>query len=402
MLMLSELLRLAMGEAESSAIESGSPLRYRSTAASGLGPVVVWNICRHCNMTCPHCYVAAGAKPSPGDLGTAEALRVIDDLADTRVTSVIVSGGEPLLRADVFELIAHARARGIAVQLSTNGVLIDDEVAGRLASLGVSYVGVSIDGSRAFNDAYRGLDGGFDKAVAALALLRRHGVRTGLRTTLTTRNVAELPAMLELACGHADRFYLSHLVYAGRGLRMMRDDLTPEETRASLHSLFERAAGLAAERHPLRVVTGGNDSVAGLFARWVRFSFGASAEHRVRATLERRGGNSAGEKLINIDHKGGVHPDQFWQSERLGRVPDQPLAEILEHPLLQQLATREERLQGRCANCADRSMCRGSHRERAEAAYGDRWATDPSCVLTDAEIVPLAGLRPKGGIDAMS
>ncbi len=396
MLMLSELLRLAKDETTGAAVEAESPLRYRGSSPNTAGPVVVWNVCRHCNMTCPHCYVAAGAKPSPGDLDTHEAFRVIDDLAEARVTSLIVSGGEPLLRADVFELMAHARARGLSVQLSTNGVLIDEQVAAKLAAIGVSYVGVSIDGPRELNDTYRGLPGGYDKAVRALEHLRGHGLRTGLRTTLTRRNVEELAAMLELACQRADRFYVSHLVYAGRGLRMMAEDLTPEQTRASLLWLFERAAELTDVGHPLRIVTGGNDSVGGLFVRWAGQRFGATAAQRVRRLLELRGGNSAGEKLINIDHKGGVHPDQFWQSERLGRVPEQPLADVLRHPLLRELATREQRLTGRCATCSDRPLCRGSHRERAEAAHGDRWAPDPSCVLTDEEIGLTAAPQSQG------
>ncbi|MBK6516790.1 MAG: radical SAM protein [Polyangiaceae bacterium] len=399
MLMVSDLVRLAMGEAPERATALESPLRYaRGPRERGdlSGTVVVWNICRHCNMTCPHCYVAAGTKPSPGDLDTSACLRVIDQLAGAGVTTLIVSGGEPLLRADVFELIAHARGRGLSVQLSTNGVLIDEGVAARLAGLGVSYVGISIDGPRELNDAYRGLEGGFDLAVQALAHLRAAGLRTGLRTTLTRKNLDALAPMLALAAERADRFYVSHLVYAGRGLRMMGDDLTREQTRASLTWLFERAVELASERHPLRIVTGGNDSAGGLFVRFTARRFGEPAAAKVRAMLERRAGNSAGEKLLNIDHKGGVHPDQFWQSERLGRLPLQPLAEVLDHPLLGELRTREERLTGRCAGCSDRALCRGSHRERAEAAYGDRWAPDPSCVLSDEEIGASAPTRHPG------
>ncbi|MBL8739930.1 MAG: radical SAM protein, partial [Myxococcales bacterium] len=349
------------------------------------------------NMTCPHCYVAAGAKPSPGDLDTEQSKRVIDDLAVSGVTTLIVSGGEPLLRADVFELIERARSRGLSVQLSTNGVLIDGAVATRLKHLGIAYVGVSIDGPADLNDRYRGLDGGFDRAVSALGHLRAAGIRTGLRTTLTLQNVAFLPEMLELAVATADRFYVSHLVYAGRALKMIGDDLTPERTRASLFWLFERASELLREGHALRVVTGGNDSVAGLFLRWAQVRFGAEAGENLLALLRRRGGNSAGEKLLNIDHRGCVHPDQFWQGTSLGRLPDQRLLDVLRHPLLHQLSHREERLTGRCGECSDRALCRGSHRERAEATHGSLWASDPACVLTDDEI-GLYGDRPRKGL----
>lgn len=386
MLMLSDLIGLATGATSPRALEAKSPLRYGQRSGRAAGMVVVWNVCRHCNMTCPHCYVAAGSKPSPGDLSLAEARRVIDDLASAGVSTLIVSGGEPLLRPDLFELISHARACGLSVQLSSNGVLIDEPIAARLKALGVGYVGVSVDGPEALNDDYRGLPGGFQAAVAALDHLRAAGVRTGLRTTLTRRNVDALPDMLELALAHADRFYVSHLVYAGRALKMMSDDLSPAQTRSSLLWLFDAAARLGAEGRPLRIVTGGNDSAAGLFLRWAERQLGREAAARARDLLARRGGNSAGEKLLNIDHRGHVHPDQFWQRVSLGRLPTQRLEEVLQHPLLGELAQREQRLTGRCAGCSERAICRGSHRERAEAAYGSLWAPDPACVLSDEEI----------------
>ncbi|MFO0552698.1 MAG: radical SAM protein [Polyangiaceae bacterium] len=388
MLMLTDLVRVAARLAPPAALAAESPLRFgaRPSRGRGAGLVVVWNVCRHCNMTCPHCYVAAGGRPSPGDLDTADALKVIDALADASVSTLIVSGGEPLLREDVFTLLERARERGLSVQLSSNGVLIDAEVARRLGEVGVAYVGVSIDGPAALNDDYRGLEGGFDRAVAALEHVRAAGLRAGLRTTLTRRNHSVLPDMLELARKKADRFYVSHLVYAGRGLKMMTEDLSRAETRQSLEWLFGESARLVAEGDPLRIVTGGNDSASPLFLHWVEDNYGSEAGSRVRALLQRRGGNSAGEKLLNIDHRGRVHPDQFWQSATLGRLPADRFEDILDHPLLHDLRSREDRLKGRCADCGVRELCRGSHRERAEAAFGDLWAPDPACVLTDDEV----------------
>lgn len=169
-------------------------------------------------MTCPHCYAAASRRPAPTDLTTAEALRVVDDLAAAGVRIVIFSGGEPLLRPDLLELIARARDVGLAPQLSSNGVLIDNAMASRLRRAGVGYVGVSLDGPREFNDAHRGLAGGFDRALAGLHAAKAAGLRTGLRMTLFRANADHLETMLQTAtASQADRFYVSHLIYLAAG-----------------------------------------------------------------------------------------------------------------------------------------------------------------------------------------
>jgi len=348
---------------------------------------VIWNVCMHCNMSCPHCYAAAVSQPSPADLSREEALGLIDQLAACGVRVVIFSGGEPLLRGDLFDLLAHARERGISPQLSTNGVLIDDDVARRLAERGVGYVGVSIDGLPRFNDAYRGLAGGYAAALEGLRRAKQAGLRTGLRMTITGRNAAQLGEMLDVAAAvEADRFYVSHLVYSGRGYHVSGDDLRRSEARAALRYLFERAAAQLAAGSGPRIVTGSNDSDGPFLLRWVEQRFGAVAAASVRELLLERGGNSAGERILNIDSSGRVHPDQFWRAAVLGDVRKQSFASILEHPLRERLRNRLDHLKGRCAACSERDLCRGSHRERALASQRDAWAADPACVMEDAEI----------------
>jgi radical SAM protein with 4Fe4S-binding SPASM domain len=392
---VSDLLELARNPATGDDVGARSPERY---ALPGMhAPVIVWNVCRHCNMSCPHCYAAAAYRPSREDLTTDEALRLLDDLAGCGVRIVIFSGGEPLLRPDLLELLSHAHRLGIAPQLSTNGVYIDEETAGKLAAAGVRYVGVSVDGVREFNDGYRGMEGGYDAACLGIRNAKSAGMRTGLRMTLTRLNVEQLPRMVELATGHeTDRFYVSHLLYSGRGRRMASDDLPRKETREALFSLFETAESLVDGRSPTRVVTGSNDSDGPLLLRWMEQRYGAEAAEPVRKLLLQRGGNSAGEKILNVDHRGHVHPDQFWRSETIGDVRKEGFETILRHPLRSLLAERTEHLTGRCGACRYRSLCRGSHRERAIAFYGELWAPDPACVLEDAEIGLEAGARPEG------
>lgn len=384
MLMVSELLAVARGDVEGAQVGRSRHERYANGKAAP--PIVVWNVCRHCNMTCPHCYAAASRAPSRHDLGTDEARRVLDALAAHGVRALIFSGGEPLLRDDLLTLMGEARGRGIVPHLSTNGSLIDQAMASRLAAAGVAYVGVSVDGLASFNDAYRGLAGGYDKAMLALAQCRALGIKTGIRMTLTRRNRGDLAPLLAGTRGLADRFYVSHLVYAGRARSMRGDDLSPEETRETLFDLFAQADGLARDRQRTSVVCGGNDSAGPLLVLWVRERYGADAAVRVRDKLAARGGNSAGVKMFAIDHRGRVHPDQFWSEATLGDLSRQSLDEVLAHPLVGELRERKQRLRGRCASCASIDLCGGSHRERALAASGDVWGEDPACVLRTEEL----------------
>jgi len=385
MLPVSDLIEVARQRVSGAELRADAPRRFGG--AGEHAPVMIWNVCMHCNMSCPHCYAAAVSEPAPSDLSLAEGLDLIDQMAACGVQVVIFSGGEPLLRPDVLELISHAREVGISPQLSTNGSLIDAEMAARIAAAGVRYVGISIDGLEKFNDEYRGLDGGFELARAGLRNSKAAGMRTGLRMTLTSRNAHELDAMIAVAkADEVDRFYVSHLVYSGRGYHVSGDDLSREAARDALLRLFERAEALLVAGSGPRIVTGSNDSDGPFLLRWITQRFGDDAATPVRELLLERGGNSAGERILNIDSRGRVHPDQFWRAAVLGDVRKQRFADILEHPMRVELRNRIDYLEGRCGVCSERALCRGSHRERALARYRDRWAPDPACVMEDAEI----------------
>lgn len=366
---------------------TGDHLRYSDT--SHRRPVVVWNTTRRCNLHCVHCYASAGDGQFPGELTTAEARAMVEDLAAYGVPVLLFSGGEPLMRRDIWQLMPLATSRGLRAVLSTNGTLITPEVAQDMKRAGMAYVGVSLDGVGEAHDRFRGKKGAFEEALAGLANARRAGLRTGIRFTITRFNntyVADMFRLLEEE--GIDRLCFYHLVYAGRGSHIVSWDLTPQEARTTMDLILDRAANLHRRSLDKDILTVDNhaDGVY-LYLRVAREDAQRAAE--VYRYLERNGGNSSGQGIAAIDPLGHVHPDQFWAHYDLGSIRERPFSQIWEdtsEPLLAGLRDRKGKVGGRCGRCRYFSLCGGNFRVRAEAVYGDVWAEDPACYLTDAEI----------------
>lgn len=363
-----------------------TPVRRR---AGPVKPVVIWNLTRRCNLRCRHCYTTSADTHFPGELSHEQAMGVLEDLKGYGIPALILSGGEPLSRFDFFELATRARELNFRhLSLSTNGTLINAENADRIADLGFDYVGVSLDGLGAMNDWFRGLDGAFEAALTGVRALLVRGVKIGLRFTITKDNAEQLPAMMDLCDREGvDKFYLSHLVYAGRGDKNRGEDTAHKRTRAALEELIDRAWVAVAEDQPLEIVTGNNDADAVYFLRWVEKNFPDKAAH-VRAHLEAWGGNSSGLGVANIDPQGRVHPDTYWSDYTVGSVKEQPFSALWTgtDPMLATLRTRPRPLKGRCGACAYQSVCGGNTRIRALQVSGDPWAEDPACYLSAQEI----------------
>ncbi len=386
MLPVSELLASTEAPGGAVSLRAATPDRFGPVAAP---VVVVWNVCPHCNQRCPHCYAAAVQRPSPDTLGTEAALALVDRLAEGGVRQLVLSGGEPLLRADLERIARRASERGLRVHLSSNGTRLTYARARALAGAGVVYVGVSLDGRSAFHDAWRGSPRGFERAARGLEHARAAGMRTGVRITVTSRNAAEVFPLLEWAVRWGvDRFYVSHLLPSGRAGELSDSVLGLDARRLLMWRLFEWAERAVRRGVRTRLVTGGNDSDGPLLMLWAAVRLGRERSDRLAELLRARGGNSAGERILCVDHRGVVYPDQFWRTAPVGDLRRQSLSEVLRHPLLRALRGRERGLQGRCACCRFQDVCRGSHRERAEWAYGSRWAPDPACHLTEAECAP--------------
>ena len=353
------------------------------------GPVVVWNLIRRCNLTCQHCYTASTDKTFQGELSTGEVFRVLEELRAYGVPALILSGGEPLLRADLFEIAHRAKNLGFYLGLSSNGTMIGDKNVAPIAEVGFDYVGISFDGMEKHHDRIRGRKGAFRAAWAGLQACRDHGIRVGVRFTPTRENSDDLPTLMGFMDKEGiDRFYLSHWNDAGRGLANRAENAAHQATRRLMAFLFDRCwqetqAGVSRE-----IVTGNNDADGVLFLMWVRRHLPEQAEEAEK-WLVRWGGNASGVGVANIDNRGRVHPDIFWWHHTLGDLRQQPFAEIWQNPdepLLAGLRQQPRPVTGRCGSCRYLSICGGNTRVRAWQRTGDPWTEDPGCYLTDLEI----------------
>ena len=357
------------------------------------GPVVIWNLIRRCNLTCKHCYSISADTNFPGELDTQAVFTVMDELKRSRVPVLILSGGEPLLRPDIFEISRRSKDMGFYTALSSNGTLITRDNIDRIAEIDYDYVGVSLDGIEGTHDRFRRKDGAFQESLAGIRLCRDLGLKVGVRFTMTQDNAADLPALLKLVEDEGiDRFYFSHLNYAGRGNKNRKDDAQHQLTRWAMDLLFETCLRDLEEGRVREFTTGNNDADGVYFHQWIARRFPEHAEH-MRAKLVQWGGNASGVNVANIDNLGNVHPDTMWWHHTLGNVKTRPFGEIwadVSDPLMAGLKARPRQVKGRCGACAHFDICGGNTRVRAQQLTGDAWQEDPACYLDDAEI----GLAP--------
>jgi len=371
----------------------GDWLRYVSREGSSASqrasaPIVVWNCTRQCNLRCLHCYASADSRRSPEEMSTAEGKAFMADLADFGVPVLLFSGGEPLLRDDVFELAAFAREQGVRPVLSTNGTLITKEVAEQLRQVGFGEVGISLDGIGERHDHFRGQKGAYEAALRGIRNCVAAGQRVSLRLTITRWNYKEIPAIFELAEQEAvDRICFYHLAYVGRA-SSLGQQLSHSETRSVIDQICQHTLDLYGRGLKKEVLTVDNHA-DGIYLYLKLRSRDVRRAEEVLSLLQSNGGNNSGIRIGAVDELGDVHPDQFWRHYSLGNVRQRKFRDIWtddSEPLLRGLKNRRGLLKGRCARCRYVGLCNGNLRVRAEAVFGDVWAEDPACYLTDEEI----------------
>ncbi len=348
-------------------------------------PVTVWNTTSRCNLKCVHCYADAGAR-KVGELSTQEAKSFIDDLAKMHVPVLLLSGGEPLMRGDIIELIEYAKSRGLHVSLSTNGTLIDEETAEKLAKAGVDYVGISLDGVEETNDRFRGLKGAFQKAMEGLMNSSSAGILTGIRFTVTKFNLKDVPEVIDLLVeNEIPRFCLYHLVPSGRA--DFGIDINQKERRELMEYLFKKAIELRDNKEKTEILTVDNPADGVFFYLKLKEMDEDLADDALEF-LKYRGGDSTGFRIADVDMFGNVHPNQFWFDYTCGNIRERKFSDIWLKPedeLLKKLREKEKYINGkRCGKCNFKSVC-GGFRLRAYR-NGNLWGDDPSCYLYDQEI----------------
>lgn len=352
-------------------------------------PVVVWNMTRRCNLKCVHCYAKAVDEHGQDEIGTAKAKEIIDDLAAYGAPVMLFSGGEPLVRKDLVELAHHAVGKGMRAVISTNGTLITKAKAKELKDVGLSYVGISMDGGPETHDKFRGVSGCYAKTIAGIENCKAEGLKVGLRFTLNKRNVAEVPVLFQLLKDlDIPRICFYHLVYAGRGSELIKEDLDHAETRAVVDLIMDQTRALFDAGLPKEVLTVDNHADGPyVWLRLLKEDPKRAAE--VLELLTWNEGNNSGRGIGCISWDGQVHADQFWRNHTFGNVLERPFSEIWDDPnieLLAKLKQRKKYVGGRCATCRYLDICGGNFRARAEAYYGDVWAQDPACYLSEDEI----------------
>ena len=352
-------------------------------------PVVVWNVTRRCNLKCVHCYAHAKNKAMDNELTTEQGKQLIDDLAGFGSPVMLFSGGEPLVRKDLPQLAAYAVEKGMRAVISTNGTLITPEMARNLKKIGLSYVGISLDGMEEINDRFRGVSGAFRSALEGIKNSQDAGIKVGLRFTINKFNVSEIPEIFKLLEDmDIPRVCFYHLVYAGRGTELVKEDLTHEGTRAAVDLIIDETKRLFNKGKPKEVLTVDNHADGPyIYLRLLKENPERAKE--VLELLKWNEGNNSGRGIGCVSWDGEVYADQFWRHHSFGNVKDRPFSLIwtdTTESLMGKLKEKKKHVKGRCATCSWLDVCGGNFRVRAEAVSGDIWAPDPACYLSDEEI----------------
>jgi len=342
--------------------------------------MVVWDFTHRCNLRCSHCYQDA-QKALPHELDTGEAKRLVEELASAGVVIIALSGGEPLMRKDFFEVAAHARENDIYVALATNGTLITPEMAAKIRDAGIDYVEISVDGRDAeSHDAVRGIPGAFDRTIAGIRNCVAEGFYTCMATTVTRTNYDQVPDIYDLASElGVNRLMSFNFIPTGRGVEMASQDISPEQRRDLMRYLMARtrngtgpeALATAPQIAPVALADEAGVPVGHFYA-------GEEMEGRARLLADFIGGCGAGRLYCSIEPQGDIQPCVFLPIT-VGNVRDAPFLEIWHSSEVLQGLRDRSRLSGACADCSNKYIC-GGCRARGWAYFGDIHAPDPGCI----------------------
>jgi len=345
--------------------------------------MVAWEVTRSCNLSCAHCRASSERGPYAGELDTVACLRLIDEIAAAGTPVIILTGGEPLLRPDVFQIASYGNLRGLRMVMATNGTLVVPEAVEKMIAAGIRRVSVSIDGpDAASHDALRRVPGAFAGAITGIETMKKGGMEFQVNTTVTRANLGRLAEIHEIAVGlGAAAHHIFLLVPTGRGKEMEGEEISAEQYEKTLEWFYER----------------GRESRIQVKATCAPHYFRVERQRRAKAPEAADAGVPAGHPFTAstrgclggvsfcfISHVGSVQPCGYLEIEA-GNVRKKPFAEIWRESELFAALRDLGRYEGKCGRCEFLRIC-GGCRARAYEATGNFLAEEPLCIY-----------EPKGG-----
>lgn len=336
--------------------------------------LVAWEITRNCNLNCVHCRAAATMGPYEGELDTPACMTLLDQIAEVGSPIVILTGGEPLLRKDIFDIARCGTDKGLRMVMAPNGTLITEDMARKMAESGIRRISISLDGStREIHDRFRGVDGAYDGALNGITMAKKAGIEFQINTTITQTNLEEIPKILKLAekLG-AVAHHIFLLVPTGRGKYIVDQAIDAAEYERTLNWFYDQR-----EKTSLQLK-------ATCAPHYYRILRQRAKREGVAVTFKTHGldavtrGCLGGTGFCFISHRGIVQPCGFLDVNS-GDVTQTPFAEIWNHSEVFNRLRDFDKLEGKCGVCGYKNVC-GGCRARAYEATGDFMAEEPLCI----------------------
>ncbi|MCE8424884.1 MAG: heme b synthase [Candidatus Methanoperedens sp.] len=335
--------------------------------------LIAWELTNACNLACIHCRASAIKEPSPDELSTEQAKHFIDKLVEYRPI-LILTGGEPLLRPDVYEIANYATGHGLRVVLATNGTLLTSAIAKKLKEAGIQRVSISIDGAtKEMHDTFRGEPGAFEAALSGIDILKKEGLSFQINTTITKRNLSDIPRIYDLAIElKASAHHIFLLVPTGRGEEIESEEIPPEEYERVLNWFYDKSKDKNIQLK------------ATCAPHYFRIMRQRAKAEGIRITSETHGleamtkGCLGGSAFCFISSRGDVYPCGYLPA-LAGNIRKQPFKMIWEKSKVFSDLRQLGLLKGKCGKCEYKNVC-GGCRARAYAGTGDYLDEEPYCV----------------------
>ncbi|MBN1614421.1 MAG: heme b synthase [Deltaproteobacteria bacterium] len=337
--------------------------------------LVAWEVTRRCNLACVHCRASSEFGPYEAELDGQEAFELIEQIARVGKPVVILTGGEPLLRPDIFEIAARGNERGLRMVLATNGTLLTEATVRRMIDSGIQRVSVSLDGPDAeSHDAFRSVPGAFDGAMAGIDALKKAGMDFQINTTVSRANNDDLGAIMDLAVNlGAAAHHIFLLVPTGRGKYIADQEMTAEEYEKTLHRFYEQSCAWPI---PLKATCAPHYHRISRQRQKERPAAPEPAgEHPFHSVTR---GCLGGSSFCFISHRGQVQPCGYLEID-CGQVRERPFEAIWNESVILKELRDLNLYKGKCGRCEFIGVC-GGCRARAYESTGDYLAEEPLCI----------------------